>query len=217
MNDRSHISVILDRTGSMQDIRSDIVGGYNAFLAAQKDGPGKATLSLVQFDSQDPYEVLHAYADLTAVSPLSLDQYVPRASTPLYDAMGRGILDLEAWLASRPDAERPAKVIFVVVTDGQENASREFDRARVNRLVEAKKQLGWDFVFLSADLGAFDDAGGLGVDYAARLMFDKTAEGNRMVWDLASEKISRRRADVAERIEFNDIDRKAASKSHRSA
>ena len=110
-----------------------------------------------------------------------------------------------------------AEAEVVVVTDGQENASREFDRARVNRLVEAKKLLGWDFVFLSADLGAFDDAGGLGVDYAARLVFDKTAEGNRMAWDLASEKISRRRADVAERIEFNDIDRKAASKSHRSA
>ncbi|KAF1704658.1 VWA domain-containing protein [Pseudoxanthomonas kaohsiungensis] len=217
MNDRSHISVILDRTGSMQDIRVDVVGGYNAFLAAQKDGPGQATLSLVQFDSQDPYEVLHAYADLATVAPLSLDQYVPRATTPLYDAMGRGILDLEAWLASRPDAERPSKVIFVVVTDGQENASKEFDRARVNRLIEAKKQLGWDFVFLSADLGAFDEAGDLGVDYRSRLMFDKTTEGNRAAWDLASEKVALRRSSLARDIEFNDIERTSASKSHRPA
>ena len=217
MHDRSHITVILDRTGSMESIREDVIGGFNAFLAQQQAAPDPATLTLVQFDSQDPYEVLHAAEPIARIPALTPERYVPRASTPLYDAMGRGILDLEARLAAMPDAERPAKVIFVVVTDGQENASREFDRARVNRLVEAKKLLGWDFVFLSADLGAFDDAGGLGVDYAARLVFDKTAEGNRMAWDLASEKISRRRADVAERIEFNDIDRKAASKSHRSA
>ncbi|WP_197017185.1 VWA domain-containing protein [Pseudoxanthomonas suwonensis] len=212
MNDRSHISVILDRTGSMQDIRADVVDGYNAFLAAQKDTPYPATLTLVQFDSQDPYEVLHAAADIASVPPLALEQYVPRASTPLYDAMGRGILDLETWLAAKPDAERPSKVIFVVVTDGQENASREFDRARVNRLVEAKKRLGWDFMFLSADLGAFEDAGQIGVEFDSRLKFEKSSEGNNNAWAAASLKIRDRRTGVAAKVVFDDLDRELAER-----
>ena len=138
MTQRSHISVILDRTGSMQEIREDVIGGFNAFLAEQQAAREPATFTLVQFDSQDPFEVLHANVNVDAVRPLTLEQYVPRASTPLYDAIGRGILDLEASLATRADTERPSKVIFVVVTDGQENASRDFNRERVSRLIEAK-------------------------------------------------------------------------------
>ena len=212
MNDRSHISVILDRTGSMQDIRADVVGGYNAFLAAQRDTPHPATLTLVQFDSQDPYEILHSAADIAAVPPLTLEQYVPRASTPLYDAMGRGILDLEAWLAARPDAERPGKVIFVVVTDGQENASREFDRKRVNRLVKAKKKLDWDFVFLSADLDAFEDAGHIGVEHESRLLFSRSSAGNSNAWAAASMKVRDRRTGAAEKVAFDEQDRRDAER-----
>lgn len=211
MNDRSHISIILDRTGSMEPIRADVVGGYNAFLAAQQDTPHPATLTLVQFDSQDPYEVLYSAADIGKVPPLALDHYVPRATTPLYDAMGRGILELEAWLAARPDAERPGRVIFVVVTDGQENASRDFTRERVNRLVEAKKKLGWDFVFLSADLGAFEDAGHIGVDYKSRLMFDKSKGGNDRAWEATSRKIRERRMGAAD-VAFDEDDRRTAGR-----
>jgi len=209
MIDRSHISVILDRTGSMQEIRPDVVGGFNAFLAAQQATPNPASFTLVQFDSQDPYEVLHAAAPISKVPPLTLEQYVPRASTPLYDAMGRGILDLEATLAAMPEGERPGKVIFVVVTDGQENASREFDRAGVAKLIEAKKVLGWDFVFLSADLEAFNDAGRMGVDYSSRLMFSKSKQGNDRAWASASGKIRDRRMGVAASVAFDENDRQA--------
>ena len=209
MTDRSHISLILDRTGSMNDIREDVVGGFNAFLAAQQASPNPATFTLVQFDSQDPYEVLHAAVAIAKVPPLTLAQYVPRASTPLYDAMGRGILDLEATLSAMPDSERPKKVIFVVVTDGQENASQEFDRARVTKLIEAKKVLGWDFVFLSADLEAFEHADRMGIDFSARLMFSKSKQGNDRAWAAASGKILNRRTGVAESVVFDDDDRKA--------
>jgi hypothetical protein len=210
MTGRSHITVILDRTGSMEGIREDVVGGFNAFLAAQQATPNPATFTLVQFDSQEPFEVLHAAVDIAAVPALTLEQYVPRASTPLYDAMGRGILELEASLAKTPDPERPDKVIFVLVTDGQENASREFDRERVTRLIEAKKSLGWDFVFLSADLEAFTDAGRMGVDYAARLMFSKSKKGNDAAWAAASSKIRDRRVSLSAKVEFDEQDRKSA-------
>ncbi len=211
MTQRSHISVILDRTGSMQDIREDVVGGFNAFLAQQQAAPDPATFTLVQFDSQDPYEVLHSAVDIASVPPMTLAQYVPRATTPLYDAMGRGILELEVTLASMSKELRPERVIMVVVTDGQENASRDFDRKRVTRLIEAKKALGWDFVFLSADLAAFDDAGQMGVDYGARLAFSKSKRGNDAAWDAASTKIRDRRSGIASCVEFNDIDRKSAA------
>ena len=119
MTNHAHITVVLDRTGSMQDIRDDVIGGFNGFLAAQQAEPIPATLTLVQFDSQDPYEVLHAARPIAQVPPLTAETYVPRASTPLYDAIGRGILDLEATVARLPEAERPAKVVFVIVTDGR--------------------------------------------------------------------------------------------------
>lgn len=207
----SHISVILDRTGSMEPIRADVVGGFNAFLAEQQAAPGSASFTLVQFDSQDPFEVLHANVDLAGVPPLRLEQYVPRATTPLYDAIGRGILELEASLARLGQDERPQRVIFVIVTDGAENASREFNRARVTALIEAKKGLGWDFVFLSADLDAFEDAGRMGVDYGSRVAFSKSKRGNDAAWAMTSQKIRERRSGEAEAIAFSEEERKHAA------
>lgn len=207
----SHISVILDRTGSMQPIREDVVGGFNAFLAEQQAAPDPATFTLVQFDSQDPYEVLHSHADLAQVPPLRLEQYVPRATTPLYDAIGRGILELDAALAGQAAEARPQRVIFVIVTDGVENASREFNRERVRALIDARKALGWDFVFLSADLDAFADARRMGVDAASSLMFSKSKRGNDAAWSLASNKIRERRANMADAIAFSEDERKSAT------
>ena len=210
MNDRSHISVILDRTGSMESIRVDVVGGFNSFLSQQQAAPHPATFTLVQFDSQDPYEVLHAFKPISEIRPLTLEQYVPRASTPLYDAMGRGILDLEAKLAAMPEAYRPGKIIFVVVTDGQENASREFNRARVQAMIETRKAQGWDFVFLSADQSAFHDVREMGVDADSSLMFHKSKRGNDAAWLAASSKISERRSGRAEKVVFDSKDRKSS-------
>lgn len=207
MNDRSHIAVILDRTGSMNSIREDVIGGFNAFLRAQQAEPTPATFTLVQFDSQDPYEVVQPVGPIAAAQPLTLDTYVPRASTPLYDATGRGILDLEAMLARLPDSERPGKIIFVIVTDGEENASREFDRAQVLALIKAKKQLGWEFVFLSADPTSFHDAKRLGIKDEARLLFKKSRQGNDRAWSSVSDKMSRYRGGTAASVAFDDKDR----------
>ena len=209
MNQNTHITVILDRTGSMESIRDDVIGGFNAFLGAQQAQPHPASLTLVQFDSQDPYEVLHAMEPIAEVGPLDRERYVPRASTPLYDAMGRGILELELALSRQTDVARPRKVLFVVVTDGEENASTQFDRPRVTRLMEAKKKLGWEFVFLSADLAAFDDARQLGVHDDSRLLFAKSAEGSARAWKSVSDKAADFRSGAAPNLRFDDVDRKA--------
>jgi len=149
----THISVILDRTGSMESIRDDTIGGFNTFLKEQKAVTGAATLTLVQFDTQNPYEVIHDFAPLAKVPELTRDTYVPRASTPLLDAMGRGINDLEKRVGLIPASRRPSKVIFVVITDGQENSSHEFRKDQIAKMIKDRtKKDDWDFVFLSADL-----------------------------------------------------------------
>ena len=208
MTQSTHITVILDRTGSMADIRDDVIGGFNSFLAAQQAQPDPATLTLVQFDSQDPYEVVQAMVPVADAQPLTPATYVPRASTPLYDAIGRGIVELDARLAGLPKSERPAKLVFVIVTDGHENASREFTRARVLAAIEKKRKAGGQFVFLSADPSSFDDAERLGMDRNSRLLFKKSRGGNQAMWASVSDKMSQFRDGSAASVHFDEKDRK---------
>ncbi|MDD3925236.1 MAG: VWA domain-containing protein [bacterium] len=205
----THISIILDRTGSMEGIRDDIIGGFNAFLKEQKEQPGKATLTLVQFDTQDPYEIIHSFRPIAEIPELTRKTYVPRASTPLLDAMGRGINDLEGKLAAIKEEEQPSKVIAVVVTDGQENSSREFSREQVKSMIEKKQeQDNWQFVFLSADLDAINDAVYTGIRRGSTLAFDKTSRGNAEAWSSLSGRIAECREDTGiDCFAFTDEDR----------
>ena len=178
----THITVILDRTGSMEVIRDDTIGGFNAFVEEQKAQPGAATLTLVQFDSQDSYEVVLRNVPIAEVPQLTRETYVPRAATPLLDAIGRGIVDLEYSLAIMPESERPERVVMAIITDGQENASREFCKDDIERLIKGKQDLGWQFVFLSADLESFDDAASVGIPQGSRLFYQATSSGTTDAW-----------------------------------
>lgn len=208
-NNYAHISVILDRTGSMESIRDDTIGGFNAFLGEQKKQKGKATLTLVQFDSQDPYEVVHRFKAIKEVPVLTRESYVPRAATPLLDALGRGINDLEKSLADMVKKDRPKKVVFAVVTDGQENASREFSKKQVVKMIREKTDKdGWQFVFLSADLGAIAEAQELGVQASMSMTFAKDAAGTKGAWDSLSKNTSDFRGGVKPDMAFEEKDRK---------
>jgi len=205
----THITVILDRTGSMESIRDDTIGGFNTFLGDQQALPEKATLTLVQFDSQDPYEVIHHFRDLPTVPQLTRETFVPRSMTPLFDAIGRGINDLETSLAKLPDALKPSKVVVVIITDGQENASQEFDLPTISRMIAEKQATDWQFVFLSADLSALNEALNTGVKPAAAMAFDKNQRGAGAAWESLSKKLaSYRVAESPEmEFEFDDSDR----------
>ena len=210
----THIHVILDRTGSMASIRDDVVGGFNAFVEEQRHAPGLATLTLVQFDSVDPYEVVFRALPIDRVPQLTRETYVPRASTPLLDAIGRGIADLDTALASLHRAERPDRVLFVVITDGNENASREFDYARVERMVRSHREKNdWEFVFLGADLAAIADAGRLGFAHDATLAFDADAEGIRLAMKSLSRVACEARSAPERPVAFDDDDRSAHESS----
>jgi hypothetical protein len=181
--DRTHICMILDRTGSMESIKQDTIGGFNSYIAAQKSLPTPATFTLVQFDSQDPFEVIHKFTDIQMVADLTGQTYVPRASTPLYDAVGRGINDLKAGLGALPEALRPKKIVMVIVTDGQENASREFTGAQVRKMIADAKEAGWQFVFLSADESAISDSSSLNIDASNAAFFKKSRAGANEMWE----------------------------------
>ncbi len=205
----THITVILDRTGSMDSIRDDTIGGFNTFLKKQKEVPGIATFSLVQFDSQDPYEVIHDFKLIDVVPELTKETYVPRASTPLLDAMGRGINDLEQKINVLDKKKQPEKVVMVIITDGLENASREFKRDQVMKMIQDKKENhNWQFVFLSADLDAIDEAELLGVKASSSLAFMKDRRGLNDVFDSLSEKMCCFRINKSQNLEFEDSDRK---------
>ena len=181
--DRTHICMILDRTGSMESIKQDTIGGFNSYIAAQKSLPTPATFTLVQFDSQDPFEVIHKFTDIQMVADLTGQTYVPRASTPLYDAVGRGINDLKTGLGALPEALRPKKIVMVIVTDGQENASREFTGAQVRKMIADAKEAGWQFVFLSADESAISDSSSLNIDASNAAFFKKSSAGANEMWE----------------------------------
>lgn len=152
------VSVVLDRSGSMGSNRDGTIDGYNEFLnGLSKDKETKFNVSLTQFDSplQGP-ELTVSYTDkpLAEVPQLSKDTYKPRGSTPLYDAIGECVRRVEA--KGRP-------VMLVIVTDGQENASREFSKEKIKELIRKKENEGWKFVFLGADIDSYAVGGAIGI------------------------------------------------------
>lgn len=151
----SHISYLLDRSGSMWSIWADATGGYESFIKDQKAVPGKATFSLSVFDNQ--YAPLHSFVDLQSLPDTFPAEIQPGGSTSLVDALGRMIDETGSKLAALPEDERPSKVIFVIYTDGQENSSRELTLEQVReRIKHQTDTYGWDFIFLASniDVGA---------------------------------------------------------------
>jgi len=205
--DYTHIAVILDRTGSMEAIRDDTIGGFNAFLKDQQSLPGRATLTLVQFDAQDPYEVIHRFKPIEDVPDLDRNTFVPRAATPLLDALGRGINDLEQSLSKLPEPERPAQVMLVIVTDGQENSSREFRKAQIEAMIKERKDNDdWNFVFLSADMDSIGDAQDLGIDLSSIRAFEKNTMGTARMWRSLSKGTSDLRQHKKKKFGFDPDD-----------
>lgn len=181
-NDLTEIAVILDRSGSMQSIRADMEGGYAAFLAEQRASPSPCVVSLYQFD--DRFDVVYQEVPLASAPGLSL---VPRGSTALLDALGRSIVMIGERLAAKAEHERPGKIVVMVVTDGQENASREFTRELVREKVKHQTDVyGWQFAFLGANIDSFGEAASLGIAGAAVGNFQANAAGVDAMYASAS-------------------------------
>jgi hypothetical protein len=187
-NGYTHVVLLLDRTGSMDTVKKETIQGFNMFLKDQKKIPGQMTVTLVQFDSQAPYEVLADFVDVSKVSELNEDSYQPRAMTPLLDAIGTGIDTVGAQLSKMHEHERPEKVVFAIMTDGLENASHHFTRQRVFDMIKHQSELyNWKFVFLGANQDAIAEAQSIGIMANSAMTYAHNAQGTKHAFMAFSE------------------------------
>ncbi len=190
--DLTDITMVIDRSGSMASIQSDAEGGINTFIESQKSEPGEALLTLVQFDTE--YEFVHKGVSIATVPSFTL---VPRGATALLDAVGRAINETGARLAAMDETQRPGLVVFVIVTDGQENSSKEYTREKIREMIQ-QQQSGykWQFTFLAANQDAFAEGASLGIDQAGVANYAAANVG--AAYAVASKKMSRMRRAVSD-------------------
>lgn len=163
---------IVDRSGSMHDIASDMEGGFRTLIEGQRKLPGECFVSLVQFDTF--YEAVYTRRPVSDVPPLII---VPRGGTALLDAIGKTIVTTGQRLASMPEAERPDRVLVIIMTDGHENESKEYRKAKIMEMIaHERKHYSWEFMFLGADEASIDEAAQLGV--SSSLKYNKAQRGS---------------------------------------
>ncbi len=173
-NDLTEITIVLDRSGSMSNVVADTVGGYNTFIETQrKANIGECRVSLAQFD--DLYEIVYMGIPVEKVGPLT---FMPRGSTALLDAIGKTIAATGERYAKMPEAERPGKVLFVIITDGGENASKEYNRTKINEMIRVQRDsFSWDFIFLGANQDAIATGADLGLGMSKTMTYASNAQG----------------------------------------
>jgi len=166
---------ILDRSGSMGGLESDTIGGFNSMLKKQQKEQGCARVTTVLFD--DKYEILHDRINLENINLITEQEYYVRGTTALLDAMGKTINKIHNAQKNTKSDAKAAKVLFVVITDGLENASREFSHAKIKHMVcSAKENHNWEFIFLGANIDAVSTAKDYGIspENAANYHADST-------------------------------------------
>ena len=180
------IICILDRSGSMSNLAADTIGGYNSFIEQQKTKAGTAEVTTVLFDDQ--YEKISDAVDLNNVPELTSEQYYARGTTALLDAVGRTITETLSRLESKKICPAKRRVLVMIMTDGYENASKEFTKAKVKALVEATtKEYDWNYIFIGANIDAAAEAGGIGIDRKYAANYKPTSEGVRNSFDMMRE------------------------------
>ena len=190
--DLTDITMVIDRSGSMSSIVTDAEGGINTFIDSQKSEPGEALLTLVQFDSE--YEFVHKGLPISNAPPFKL---VPRGATALLDAVGRAINETGVRLSAMDEAQRPGLVVFVIVTDGAENSSKEFTRDKIRQMIEHQQSVySWQFTFLAANQDAFAEGGTLGIARSGIANFAMAHVGEAHA--ATARKISRMRKAVSD-------------------
>lgn len=180
---------ILDRSGSMSGLESDTIGGYNAMVEKQKKEPGEAIMTTVLFD--DRYELLHDRINLRGIAPITDNEYYVRGSTALLDAVGKTIYKIVNVQKHTAKDEQAERVLFVITTDGMENASREFSYERVKRMIEyQKRKYGWEFIFLGANIDAIATAKRFGINEDRATNYNADSKGTELNYAVISDTVS---------------------------
>ena len=179
---QTEIVILLDRSGSMQSIGKATVEGFNTFLKEQKNADGEAFVTLVQFD--DRYEMNYESLPVKDTTPLILgENFVPRGSTALIDAIGKTIEDLNT----------DRDVVFVIITDGEENSSVTYKREAIMKMIETQTEAGWKFLFLAANQDAIKAGGTIGIKGSNSINYSSTADSTINVFANVSQNMSKYR------------------------
>ena len=204
----TEIAMVLDRSGSMADMAKEAIGGFNSFLESHQKEPGHAKLTLVLFDHE--YILAQDGCPVEEVPKLDEHSYQPRGTTALLDAIGRTIKTVGERLDHTPEQERPGKVLIVILTDGLENASKEFSLKQINQMIQHQREAySWEFIFLGAGQDAIQVANSLGISADNAVQFADTPEGAVMAFQAISQ------TSVAHRTgnpNFTKLLKKAAKK-----
>ena len=181
----TEIVFILDRSGSMSGLEADTVGGFNAMIAKQKKEPGEALISTVLFD--DESVVIHDRVPVQNIAPMTERDYYVRGCTALLDAIGGAIHHIGNVHKYAREEDVPVHTLFVITTDGMENASRRYDSARVKQMIEHEKsKYGWEFLFLGANIDAVETAKHFGISEDRAVNYHSDSVGTRLNYEVVS-------------------------------
>lgn len=187
---------ILDRSGSMSGLEADTIGGFNSLIQKQKKEKGKVVISTVLFD--DRQEVLYDRVPIKKIKPMNDKQYYVRGCTALLDAIGGAIHHIGNVHRYAREEDRPEKTLFIITTDGMENASVRYTYSKVKHMVERQKsRYGWEFLFLGANIDAISVAGRFGIQANRAVNYECDAEGTRLNYEVLSKTVSRVRSCTA--------------------
>lgn len=191
-NNITEVVFILDRSGSMAGLESDTIGGYNSLLKKQLELEGEVRVTTILFD--DRYEVLHQRQSLHLIQPMTSNQYFVRGTTALLDAMGVAISNMIEQNDYTNVAYRADKILFVITTDGLENASKQYSYDQIKKLIDQQKeQQGWEFIFLGANIDASKEASKLGIDKERAVTYCNDSEGVTQNYEAISDAMSEMR------------------------
>ena len=180
---------IIDRSGSMSGLEADTIGGFNGLLEKQKKEAGDAYVSVVLFDDQT--EVLYDRVDIRKIEPMNDRQYYVRGCTALLDAVGGAIHHIKNVHKYAREEDVPEKTLFIITTDGMENASRQYSFDKVRQMVEhEKEEHHWEFLFLGANMDAIQVAGRFGIKASRAVNFENDGVGTRLNYDVMSKAVS---------------------------
>lgn len=188
-NNITEIVFILDRSGSMSGLEKDTIGGFNAMIEKQKKQDGKAYVSTVLFDHGSV--VLHDRLPLEQIKPMTEDDYTVRGCTALLDAIGGAVKHIgNIHRYARPE-DVPEHTMFVITTDGLENASRKYNSRDIKRLIESKKEEGWEFLFIGANIDAIETANDYGISADRAVNYNADSQGTGVVFEAVSETVAK--------------------------
>ena len=197
----TEIVFILDRSGSMAGLEEDTIGGFNAMIEKQKGEAGEAIVSTVLFDHLS--EVVHDRVDLQKIRPMTRKEYYVRGCTALLDAVGRAIHHIGNVHKYAREEDRPEKTLFVITTDGMENASREYTYDRVRRMIgRQKERYGWEFIFLGANIDAAREAARFGISEDRAANYHADSQGTAVIYEAVSEAVCNVRASRPMRADW---------------